>query len=151
MPLNLLAATQPPAPPGYEDSPRRRYPLVLFHDGQNVFDGATSFLPGLEWGADESADRLVRAVRIPPCILVAVANTAKRREDYTLEADPRHGGGQSAAYQRFLMEELLPFIDRTYRTRPDAAHTTVIGSSLGGLVSLDLGLLHSERWPHWSV
>jgi predicted alpha/beta superfamily hydrolase len=131
-------------PPGYDAEPKRRYPVVLFHDGQNVFDGATSFLPGLEWGADETADRLIRAGRIPPCILVAVDNSPQRREDYTWEVDPRYGGGRSADYARFLIEELLPFLDRTYRTRTKATDRTVIGSSLGGLVSLDLGLLHPE-------
>jgi len=131
-------------PPGYDAKARTRYPVVVFHDGQNVFDGATSFLPGLEWGADETADRLIRERRIPPCILVAVANSPERREDYTLEVDARYGGGRSAAYARFLIEELLPFVDRTYRTRTSPADRTVIGSSLGGLVSLDLGLLHPE-------
>ena len=131
-------------PPGYEKSPRKRYPVVYFHDGQNVFDGATSFLPGLEWRADETADRLIREGRIAPCILVAIANSPQRREDYTLETDPRHGGGQSARYARFLVEELVPFVDRTYRTVRSADARTVIGSSLGGLVSLDLGLLHSD-------
>jgi predicted alpha/beta superfamily hydrolase len=138
-------------PPGYDADARRRYPLVLFHDGQNVFDGATAFLPGREWGADETADRLVRARRIPPCILVAIANSPRRREEYTRDVDARHGGGHSEDYARFLLEELLPFLDRTYRTVPDGAHTTVIGSSLGGLVSLDLALLHPERFGRAGV
>lgn len=131
-------------PPGYDAQPKRRYPVVLFHDGQNVFDGATSFLPGLEWGADETADRLIRDGRMAPCIVVAVANSPQRREDYTNEVDGRYGGGRSAEYARFLIEELLPFLDRTYRTRTQADDRTVIGSSLGGLVSLDLGLQHPE-------
>ena len=131
-------------PPGYDANPRGRYPVVLMHNGQNVFDGATSFLPGMEWQADETADRLIRAGRIPPCIVVAVANSPARREDYTLEVDPRYGGGRSDRYARFLIEELLPFLDRTYRTRTRPEDRTVIGSSLGGLVSLDLGLLHSD-------
>lgn len=131
-------------PPGYERASRQRYPVVYFHDGQNVFDGATSFLPGLEWGADEAADRLIRAGRIPPCIVVAIANSPRRMEDYTLEADARHGGGESARYARFLTEELVPFVDSLYRTKASPGARTVIGSSLGGLVSLDLGLLHPE-------
>lgn len=131
-------------PPGYDKAMKQRYPVVYFHDGQNVFDGATSFLPGLEWGADETADRLIREKRIAPCIVVAIANTSQRREDYTYETDARYGGGRSAAYMRFLTEELVPFIDSTYRTVKSPAARTVIGSSLGGLIALDLGLLHPD-------
>ncbi len=131
-------------PPGYETAPKQRYPVVYFHDGQNVFDGATSFLPGLEWGADETADRLIREHRIPACIVVAVANSSQRREDYTYEVDTRYGGGHSADYMRFMTDELVPFIDRTYRTVKSPSARTVIGSSLGGLVALDLGMLHPD-------
>lgn len=129
-------------PPGYVDSPKRRYGVVYLHDGQNVFDGATSFIPGQEWGADEAADRLIRGRRTPPFIMVAVPNSSSRMSEYTSARDGRHGGGGSAEYFRFLKEELKPFIDRTYRTMKDPAHTAVIGSSLGGLASLDLGLTH---------
>ncbi len=128
-------------PPGYDAAVGRRYPVVYLHDGQNVFDAATSFI-GVEWGADETADRLVRADSIPPCILVAVANTPDRIADYTWVPDERSGGGGAAAYARYLIEELKPSIDSTYRTLPDAAHTTVLGSSLGGIVSLWLALEH---------
>lgn len=138
-------------PPGYDKDTRRRYPVVVFHDGQNVFDGATSFLPGQEWRADETADRLIRERRLGPCLLVAVANTAARREEYTLEPDPRYGGGGSERYMRFVVEELLPFVDRTYRTRTTAVDRTVIGSSLGGLVSLDLALRHPGTFGHAGV
>lgn len=133
-------------PPGYSDKALERYPVVYFHDGQNVFDGATSFIPGQEWRADEVADSLIRAGRIPRCILVAVANTSARLSEYTSIADARRGGGGSAAYFRFLVEELKPFIDRTYHTHSDPARTAVIGSSLGGLAALDLGLSHPEHF-----
>ncbi len=131
-------------PPGYDVQSARRYPVVYFLDGQNVFDGATSFIPGEEWGADEAADRLVRSGRMAPCILVAVPNSSARIDEYTWVPDPGHGGGKAAAHQRFLLEELKPFVDRTYRTLPDAAHTGVVGSSLGGLAALDLLLEHPE-------
>lgn len=131
-------------PPGYEARRNRRYPVVYFHDGQNVFDGATSFLPGQEWRVDEAADSLIRNHRTPPFIVVAVANTSARMREYTRAADPKHGGGGLAPYERFLIEELKPFIDRTYRTRPGPSHTGIVGSSLGGLASLALGLDHPE-------
>jgi predicted alpha/beta superfamily hydrolase len=131
-------------PPGYDRQAARRYPVVYFLDGQNVFDGATSFIAGQEWGADETADRLVRAGQLPPCILVAVANTAARVDEYTWVADPAHGGGKGALHLRFLLEELKPFVDRTYRTQPGVASTGVVGSSLGGLAALDALLQHPE-------
>lgn len=133
-------------PPGYAEAPAVHYPVVYFHDGQNVFDGATSFIPGKEWRADEAADTLIRTGRIPPCILVAVSNTSGRMTEYTSSRDGRHGGGGSAAYFQFLTEELVPFIDSTYRTRRDPANTAIIGSSLGGLAAIDLGLSHPERF-----
>ncbi len=132
-------------PPGYAVGAKERYPVVYFHDGQNVFDAATSFI-GAEWAADEAADRLIRAKRIPPVIMVAISNTDARRDEYTSDKDARQGGGGSAAYFRFMVEELQPFVNRTYRTRTGPAHTTVIGSSLGGLAALDLGLAYPERF-----
>ena len=131
-------------PPGYEAQPKRRYPVIYFLDGQNVFDGATSFIPGQEWGADEAADRLVRSGQLPPCILVAIPNSPARMDEYTWAPDSGHGGGKAALHQRFVLEELKPFIDRTYRTRPEPASTGVVGSSLGGLAALDLLLQHPE-------
>src|SRR5213595_3576816 len=65
-------------PPGYRRFSRRRYPVLYLHDGQNVFDAATSFA-GVEWGADETALRLTTAKLIEPIIIVAVANTGENR------------------------------------------------------------------------
>jgi len=133
-------------PPGYDAQQDRRYPVAYFHDGQNVLDGATSFIPGQEWRADEAADRLIRSGRVPPFLIVAVSNTSARVDDYTSEPGGARGGGKSAAYFRFLLEELVPFVDANYRTLTGPAHTAVIGSSLGGLAALDLGLAHPERF-----
>ncbi|MBN9118536.1 MAG: esterase [Planctomycetes bacterium] len=121
-------------PPGYGSDPDRRYPVFYMHDGQNLFDAHTAFA-GNPWLADEVAEREIRAGRVPPLIIVGVANTSSRLDEY----GPRRGAdGPARAYGRFLVEEVKPFIDRTYRTRPEPEHTGVGGSSMGGLISLHL-------------
>ena len=132
-------------PPGYGADRARRYPVLYFHDGNNVLDAATSF-KGVEWGADETAGRLIRAGALRPFILVAVDNTPDRMAEYTPAPDARHGGGQAAGYERFLVEELKPFMDRSYRTLPGPNATGLVGSSLGALVSLDLALRRPDRF-----
>jgi predicted alpha/beta superfamily hydrolase len=129
-------------PPAYNAAKAKRYPVFYMHDGQNLFDGATSFIPGKEWRVDETAQRLIAAGKIEPLIIVGVYNTGKDRiNEYTPAADPKYKmGGKADQYGRMLVEELKPFIDSHYRTRTDANHTGLGGSSLGGLVSLYLAL-----------
>lgn len=131
-------------PPGYDRDTTRRYPVVYFHDGQNVFDGATSFIPGQEWRADEAADGLIRAHRIPPVILVGIPNTSARVDEYTWEYGGPRGGGKSPEYLRFMTEELLPWVNSHYRTLTGREHTAIVGSSLGGLVSLDGAMAYPD-------
>lgn len=132
-------------PRGYQRT-RDRYPVLYLQDGQNVFDAATAF-NGVEWGVDETAQRLIRANLLEPLIIVAVANTG---EDRIHEYAPTRGQmdsrkrrrsrGLLRSYGRFLIEELKPFIDANYRTQPKAESTGLGGSSLGGLATLTLGL-----------
>ena len=128
-------------PPGY-DSSDERYPVLYLHDGQNVFDAATSFAG--EWQADETAERLIREKKIRPILIVAVANTPRRMDEYTPTAS-NNRGGRGDDYAKFLIEELKPWIDRTYRTKPERRHTAVGGSSLGGLISLHVARKYPER------
>ncbi len=121
-------------PPGYDSSPEQRFPVLYLHDGNNVFDAATSFA-GVEWGADETAERLIRAGEIPPVILVGIANTSRRMFEYTPWPDDKHGGGEGDAYLDFVVGTVKPMIDATYHTKPDRVHTGIAGSSLGGLIS----------------
>jgi len=123
-------------PPAYASGGDARYSVLYLHDGQNAFDAATSAF-GVEWGADETAERLIRAGRIRPVIIVAADNNARRMDEYTpSRMESRSAGGKGDLYVRFLAEELKPFIDATYRTRTEREHTAVAGSSLGGLISL---------------
>lgn len=130
-------------PPGYAYQVPQRYPVLYMHDGQNLMDSSTSFI-GVEWGVDETAQRLILAGQIEPIIIVGLYNTPDRIAEYTPHADPGAGGGRADDYGRFLVEEVKPFIDATYRTEPGAAVTGLCGSSLGGIVSLYLGLSRSE-------
>jgi len=117
-------------PPGYEDS-SESYPVLYLQDGQNLFDPAKAAF-GVEWKAGETADRLLEHGKIEPVIIVGIANTPERMEEYT----PPEGKtpGRANEYVEFLTEELKPFIDEEYRTSVD--DTGIGGSSLGGLVSL---------------
>lgn len=127
-------------PPGYNEG-TAQHPVLYLHDGQNLFDAATSFA-GEEWGVDETAQQLIQQGVIEPLIIVGIYNTgAHRIDEYTPTADARQGhGGQADAYGRFIVEELKPYIDRNYRTRSEPTYTGLGGSSLGGLVTLYLGL-----------
>lgn len=133
-------------PLGYRRSRTRRYPVLYLHDGQNVFDAATAF-GGNEWGADETAQRLVEQKLIEPLIIVSVANAgAERIHEYAPtrgrleEAKRRRSKGLLRSYGNFLSKELKPFIDGRYRTLRGPEFTGLGGSSLGGLATIVLGL-----------
>jgi predicted alpha/beta superfamily hydrolase len=144
-------------PPGYRRFSTRHYPVLYLHDGQNVFDAATSF-GGVEWGVDETAQQLIRNKLMEPIIIVAIANTGEDRiHEYAptpARIDPpkrKRSKGLLRSYGRFLIEELKPFIDRKYRTRREAEFTGLGGSSLGGLATLALGLWYPNYFTRLAV
>lgn len=111
-----------------------KYPVLYMHDGQNVFDNATSFAG--EWGVDETLDSL-RVLGDRGVIVVAVDNgRAKRTDEYTPWKNAKHGGGEGERYVDFLVKTLKPYVDSHFRTLPDRMNTAIAGSSLGGLISL---------------
>ncbi len=135
-------------PPGY-DSTTRRYGVVYMHDGQNLFFAERSNFNKI-WAADKSALRLIAARRTGPFIIVGIDQPGSARfRQYAPQSlveglAPRYraevarlspGALTGDAYLRFLTQELKPLIDRSYRTRADPAHTAIIGSSMGGLIS----------------
>ena len=132
-------------PPGYEEQLDLRYPVLYLQDGQNLFDGSTSYVPGMTWHVAETADALIESQRIVPLIIVGIYHAGEQRiAEYTPVPDRKRRGGDAQRYARMLVEEVKPFIDAEYRTLRDPAHTGVGGSSLGGLVSLFLGMSHPE-------
>ena len=120
-------------PPDYATSGDKRYPVLYMHDGQNVFDDATSYVG--EWGVDETLDSLHAAGELS-LIVVAVDHGGEHRfDEYNPWTHPQHGGGQGDEYAAFLVETLKPYIDAHYRTMTDRLNTGIAGSSMGGLIS----------------
>jgi predicted alpha/beta superfamily hydrolase len=131
-------------PAGYAPGTRRRYPVLYMQDGQNLFDPATAF-GGQDWRMGQTADRAIAAGEVEPLIIVGIYNTGERRiREYTPSPDKKLGGGRAALYSRMLIEEIKPFIESEYRVRRGSANTGLGGSSLGGLVTLFVGLRSPE-------
>lgn len=125
-------------PPGYADT-TDRYPVLYMHDGQNCWDDPAEPFGHGGWNVNGIADKLIDEGVVEPFIVVGVANTPDRLKDYGTGADITDGDGH--AYIRFLTDELRPLIDKTYRTRTDSGDTAVMGSSMGGSISLQAALL----------
>ncbi len=135
-------------PEGYDE--RKSYSVLYMHDGQMLFDASSSWNKQ-EWGVDEVATKLMREGKIEDLMVVGVFNAGQLRHKeyfpekayYMLPREKQESlyGFESDQlmadeYLKFLVKELKPYIDRNYATRPDATHTAVMGSSMGGLISL---------------
>jgi predicted alpha/beta superfamily hydrolase len=129
-------------PAAYDADPAARFDVLYLHDGQNCFDAATSSF-GNEWRIDESLTKLIEAKTIRPLIVVGVDNgQGERINELSYGKHPQHGGGNGEAYATFLLSEVKPLIEKTYRTQTGPAHTFLGGSSLGGLASLEIARRH---------
>ena len=139
-------------PPQYDSEPERRFSVLYLHDGQNLFDPKLSYIPGRTWRAGSTADEMNYSGRAEPLILVGIANTGLRRmAEYTPTRDFRMGGGEGRAYGQVLTDEIKPFIDTTFRTLTASEHTGLGGSSLGGLITLFLGLERPDVFSRLAV
>jgi predicted alpha/beta superfamily hydrolase len=142
-------------PPTYGENPERRYPVLYMHDGQNLINPEDAF-GGIVWGVDKTADALITAGEIEPLIIVGIYNSGgKRIDEYTpvrSETGKMRGhGGKADFYGRMIIEELKPFIDNEYLTKPEREFTGLGGSSLGGLVSLYLGFKRPDIFSRLAV
>lgn len=115
-------------PPEYETS-ERQYAVLYMHDGQNLFDAATSFLG--EWEADEALNTLAKSRHLQ-IIVVGIDNGAEHRmQELNAWDNSKYGKAEGQAYMDFIVKVVKPYIDTHYRTKPDRAHTAIMGSSLG--------------------
>jgi predicted alpha/beta superfamily hydrolase len=120
-------------PPSYGQGDRR-YPVIYMHDGQNLFDPATSFAGAwrVDGTLDEASQDGVEA------IVIGIPNMGKERGgEYSPFDDPKHRtAGKGDAYLSFIVDTIKPIIDADFRTEPGREQTGIAGSSLGGLISL---------------
>lgn len=124
-------------PLNYEKS-TEKYPVMYMHDAQNLFDTKTSYAG--EWKVDETLDSLKMNV-----IVIGIEHlNEKRLEELTPFKHEKHGGGNGDAYLEFITATLKPYVDNKYRTKSSKKHTGIMGSSLGGLISLYAVFKHPE-------
>lgn len=128
-------------PPNY-DSTTESFSVLYMHDGQNLFDAATSFAG--EWEVDETLNELYAEGKTVPIVVGIDNGGAHRIDEYTPWPNAQYGGGDGDLYAQFIVETLKPYIDENYRTLPDRDNNGVMGSSLGGLISHYTGLKYQE-------
>ncbi len=140
-------------PPEYDENPEKRFPVLYMHDGQNLFEPEKSY-SGITWGVAEAIVKLSGAGKIEPAIVVGIGNTENRFGDYLpikpflaqkrqrfikmTKWHPQLKKFKYVAdeYLNLIVKVIKPLVDETYRTKSDTAHTHVMGSSMGGLISL---------------
>ncbi|WP_178983862.1 alpha/beta hydrolase [Winogradskyella helgolandensis] len=125
---------------------KKSYPVIYMHDAQNLFDAETSYV--VEWEVDEYMDKLTDNKSI---IIGIEHGNAKRIDELTPYKHEKHGGGNGDAYLAFIKNTLKPHIDITYRTKPEAEHTSIFGSSLGGLLSFYAVIKYPETFGNAGV
>jgi alpha-glucosidase len=112
----------------------KKFPVIYLHDAQNLFDAKTSYSG--EWKIDETLDSLKAEV-----IVIGIEHgNEKRIDELTPYKNEKYGGGKADFYLDFIVSDLKPYIDKTYRTKTNKRNTAIMGSSLGGLVSYYAGL-----------
>lgn len=128
-------------PPDYAES-KRDYPVLYMHDAQNVFIAADS--PFQKWEVGRTLNQLFAETNWG-CIVIGIEHGEEHRlGEYSPFPNPNHGGGEGAAYLNFIVDTLKPQVDAHFRTLPDAQNTVMIGSSMGGLISIYAALKHGD-------
>ena len=122
-------------PPGYHET-QSRYPVLYLHDGQDVG----------QLRLRETLARLTANGRLRPLIVVAIPTTADRLQEYgtAVAANAQGLGRKAAQYECFVVEEVMPWVNQTFRTKTEAKETAVLGASLGGLAAFDLAWNYPE-------
>ena len=141
-------------PPSYSAQPDKYYPVLYVHDGQNIFDALESY-SGQSWNLHHTADFLIKEKMIEEIIIVAVDNMGEERLSEYAHQDGFFQGkeikSRGIKYERFFIKELMPFIERKYRVKKGSENTALMGSSMGGLVTFNMGLRRPDLFGKLGV
>lgn len=141
-------------PPSYASQPDRRYPVLYMQDGQNIFSGESSY-SGAGWEIHRVADELIARGQIEEIIIVGIAHQNEQRLSEYAHADGSFQGhpvkGKGLLYEAFLIEDVKPFIESNYRVLAGPEHTALMGSSMGGLVTFNIGLRRPDLFGKLGV
>ena len=136
-------------PPDYEDS-KKEYPVLIMHDGQNLFDASHSFSG--EWKVDEHLNKLhLEGHRIPIVIGVENGQWDRGNEYMFIRNDSMKMGGQGEAYLNSLIDDLLPAVEKKYRISKKREDRGIMGSSLGGVISVYALAEHSDSFALYGI
>ncbi|MCK8481604.1 alpha/beta hydrolase [Psychroserpens algicola] len=132
-------------PKSYHTS-KQSYPVMYMFDAQNLFDAETSYVG--EWKVDEYLDTL----KDNDVIIIGIEHgNEKRIEELTPYPHEKYGGGKGDTFMQFIINTVKPHIDITYRTKPEVEHTSIFGSSLGGLMAFYATLKYPETFSKAGV
>jgi predicted alpha/beta superfamily hydrolase len=141
-------------PPSYLTEKNKYYPVLYVHDGQNVFEAAESF-SGESWNLHQTTEELIRKNLIEEIIIVAADNMKEERLSEYAHQDGFYQGERVKArgfdYEKFLVRELMPFIEENYRVKQGSENTALMGSSMGGLVTFNIGLRRTDLFSKLAV
>ncbi len=131
-------------PPDYRTNTAKNYPVLYMTDGETLFSDTAQTR---EWGVDEKLQRLFEKNSAAGLIVVGIYSSPFRDSeyfpwDYQLSAEDSLHAGEGAAYARFIVETVKPFIDRSYRTRPEASQTAIAGAEAGSVLALYAGFTY---------
>ncbi len=136
-------------PPGY-NACEAKYPVVYLNDGQNVFSTHGNWHK--KWNVDIVMDRLYEERAVPEMIFVGVTHLCNREYEFTPTYDALvENGGGSDKYLEFLTTELKPFLESKYRILGDRDNTAIMGSSLGGILTLEAARKKSDVFSKFAA
>lgn len=137
-------------PPGYKKEEDKTYPVFYMNDGQNLFSTHGNWFK--KWDLDIVVKNMLEKGHMEEIFIVGVANTNKRGYEYTPTYDMLEGnGGGANLYMKFLLEEVKPLIESSYRVKKERDFLAFGGSSLGGILTLYGAIKYSHVFSKFAV
>jgi predicted alpha/beta superfamily hydrolase len=135
-------------PPGYYTDSGKRFPVLYVQDGKSIFDYSDWSKESLDMHV--TADKLISEKKMQEIIIVGIDNIGEERINEYAHWDGIDMGkpvkGKGLLYEDFVINDVKPFIDQNFRTMKDRENTALMGASIGGLVTFNIGFRHPETF-----